>query len=353
MISVIIPSRNNPEAIQRLRAWLAPEAEVIVIDNGDAPFNYSHMCNTGARTSSGDLLLFLNDDVECPSSDTGWMQSMVDIAMRPEAGAVGIKLLYPGAQHLIQHAGVVTDIRGPVHIWKNSCDDEVMADGANRGVHEVPAVTGAAMMVRRELYALVGGLDEEMPVSFNDIDCCYSLSDLGYRNYIDCEHYLVHHESATRDATLGEEHARSLARLYRKHPDLITVDEPHPDRRSLRRIDINGIREDACIQEGFEVVVATCIEGYAVVLGSDNHLYRTRVLVQSCDSGETWELPHRAVLRPDIAEALPDQTGVGSCGFRVALNRPLKEGCYRLGIMAVSKNHRQRFIHWNDHLMYV
>ena len=57
------------------------------------PFNFSKMCNIGAENAKGELLLFLNDDMEIMQPD--WLDKMAEKALLSYAGAVGTKLLYP------------------------------------------------------------------------------------------------------------------------------------------------------------------------------------------------------------------------------------------------------------------
>ena len=69
----------------------------------DRPFNFSAACNAGAAAARGDLLLFLNNDIEVIHAD--WLDELIRWAQRPDVGIVGAKLLYP--DRTIQHAGVV------------------------------------------------------------------------------------------------------------------------------------------------------------------------------------------------------------------------------------------------------
>ena len=67
-------------------------------------------------------------------------------------------------------------------------------------LQELSAVTGACLMVRRDVYELAGGLNEELAVAFNDIDFCLRVRELGFRNlwtpFAEC----YHHESISRGA---------------------------------------------------------------------------------------------------------------------------------------------------------
>jgi GT2 family glycosyltransferase len=123
---------------------------------------------------------------------------MVGLALQPDVGAVGAKLLYPDGT--VQHAGTVAGLFGvAAHGYLREARE---ADGylfQLQSVREVSAVTAACLVMRRELYLKVGGLDEaELPVAFNDVDLCFRLLQAGYRNVWTPYAELVHRESASR-----------------------------------------------------------------------------------------------------------------------------------------------------------
>lgn len=243
-VSVIIPSKDNPDLLKQCIDSLYSVCvsgscpEVVCVDNGSdpssveeiekyfelmrgkgmnikylyekAPFNFSHMCNSGAKAASGAYLLFLNDDTEFTdgsvrcSEKENLIEVMAGFASRSYAGAVGAKLLYPydeageRGEMLLQHAGVVNVRMNPWHILKGLDDREEHYYGYNRGVLNVSAVTGACLMVARDRFEMMGGFSEELPVNFNDTDICYRLLEAGFYN-IECNDlYLIHHESVSR-----------------------------------------------------------------------------------------------------------------------------------------------------------
>lgn len=70
--------------------------------------------------------------------------------------------------------------------------------GRMRLTAQSTAVTAACLVVRRHAWDEVGGLDEGLPVAFNDVDFCLRLAARGYRNLWVADAELYHHESATR-----------------------------------------------------------------------------------------------------------------------------------------------------------
>lgn len=222
-VTVIVPTRNRLEllrtCIEGLERTDYPAMEVIVVDNGsddpatlkylcalnpsrfhvlrdDGPFNFSRLNNRAARMASGELLCLLNNDIEMLAPD--WLAIMAHQALRPEVGAVGACLLYPDGR--IQHAGVVLGIcGGAAHAHRLL---RLHDEGYFRR-HALPqfvsAVTAACLVVRRDRFEAVGGLDEkEFAVAFNDVDLCMRLNKRGWQSLYEPRAVLVHHESVSR-----------------------------------------------------------------------------------------------------------------------------------------------------------
>lgn len=173
------------------------------------PFNYSAINNFAAAHASGDILGLINNDVEV--IDGGWLSEMISHALRSEIGCVGAKLYYPDGS--LQHAGVVLGIGGVAgHSHKYFPGNSEGYFGRLRTQHNVSAVTGAALIVRKAVFDKVGGLDEErLTVAFNDVDFCLKVRQAGYRNLWTPFAGLYHHESKTRGAENTPEKAARFA----------------------------------------------------------------------------------------------------------------------------------------------
>ena len=238
---VVIPSRNQAELLEQCLFSLVDTCgslslEILVVDNGStepefedllqrwgaslgsrfgvlcdpSPFNWSQLNNRGAAGATGDLLLFLNNDIE--AQRPGWLDAMAAQALRPAVGAVGALLHYPDGT--LQHAGVVVGMHGGAdHAYRHLLPNHGVHRGRSRCLSGWGAVTGACLMVRRELFERVGGFDEALPVEFNDIDFCLRLGQLGYRHVIPPEAVLVHHESQSRDAKSSSTARAALLRM--------------------------------------------------------------------------------------------------------------------------------------------
>jgi GT2 family glycosyltransferase len=236
-VSILIPTKFRVDLLEKCLSGLAkstsyPNFEVIVVDNGcedprllevvqtasasisvkrildTQPFNFPRLNSTGARHSTGEIILLLNDDIEPIEPD--WLTRMVATAMRSDVGAVGARLLYPDRS--IQHAGVMMGIGGVCgHMWKGKTEAEAALIPQIVYPGTRLAVTAACLAVRREVYDQVGGLDEALPVALNDIDFCLKLHASGLRNIYRGDAVLIHHESQSRG--LDDESAKKQRRL--------------------------------------------------------------------------------------------------------------------------------------------
>jgi GT2 family glycosyltransferase len=245
-VTVVIPTRDRPELLARATAGLLyrtdyPQLEVLIVDNDSidpwalslfrmlrkdervrvatlpGPFNYAALNNAGVREATGDIILLLNNDIDV--TDDGWLREMVSHVLRPDVGAVGAKLIYEDGR--IQHAGVVLGVgrahagRGVAgHFGHYAETDEEGHLGQYLVTREVSAVTGACLMVRRDVYLAAGGLDEEhLPVSYNDVDLCLHIREQGLRIVWTPFAELYHLESASRG---GVQSLEQVARAERE-----------------------------------------------------------------------------------------------------------------------------------------
>jgi glycosyltransferase involved in cell wall biosynthesis len=164
----------------------------------DRPFNFSEKCNLGAVHASGELLLFLNDDVEVITPD--WMESMMGFFQESDVGAVGCELLFEDGR--IQHVGHAMVGGNPCHLMfgrSPRSDANRMAVWLDR---EVAGVTAAALLCPADVFDEVGGFSLELPGNYNDVDLCMKIRSTGRRIVVTPHARLHHFESATRDPTV-------------------------------------------------------------------------------------------------------------------------------------------------------
>jgi hypothetical protein len=177
--------------------WLEKEPQRFSVIPCDLEFNYSLINNIGVSKTQGEYILLLNNDTEILSSD--WLEALLEYAQLPEVGAVGAKLLYP--DRTIQHGGVIIGVRGvAAHVCQNFPAEHAGYFGNLQIVTNYAALTGACLMVSREKFLSVGGLNEHLKVAFNDVDFCLKLVEKGYYNVYIPHVEIIHHESKTRGA---------------------------------------------------------------------------------------------------------------------------------------------------------
>lgn len=224
LVSIIIPTKDNVSYLSRcidsvLRVSWEKNIQIIIINNRSEKaqtyryfdtvssvrqievidymheFNYSAINNFAVKYAKGEYLVFLNDDTEVISPD--WLERMVWWLRNDRIGCVGAKLLYP--DKTIQHIGVATGVgMGASHY---DIGNTVNAPGyfdMNVIPRETSAVTAACVGVRKRTYLRIGGFDEKMAISFNDVELCTRLRSLGYENVIDPDILLYHYESKSR-----------------------------------------------------------------------------------------------------------------------------------------------------------
>jgi len=210
---VVDNGSTEPALASLLAQWQARLGDRLRVLRDAQPFNWSQLNNAAAQHCTSELLLFLNNDIE--AQQPGWLETMAAQAQRPAVGCVGAALLYPDGT--LQHAGVVVGMHfGADHAYKGLPRDHGVHRGRSSYLSDWGAVTGACLMVRRDLFERLGGFDPALPVEFNDVDFCLRLAQLGYRHVIDPAATLIHHESQSRDASGSLTAGPALALMQRR-----------------------------------------------------------------------------------------------------------------------------------------
>ena len=164
------------------------------------PFNFSKKCNIGAENSSGEVIIFLNDDTKIISPSA--ITELSGTAMLNEIGAVGAKLYFPNKT--IQHAGIIVMGGNVGHAYFKQ-NNPKGPYGDLSSVHEVSGVTGACLAQRKEVWESLGGWDLDFSNSYNDVEYCFRIRENGYRILQNNLVELIHFESLTRDPTFSPE----------------------------------------------------------------------------------------------------------------------------------------------------
>lgn len=359
LVSIIIPSKDNMDMLRQCILSISKYTdytnyELIVVDNGSDgnnrsaiesflsehgtmyiydsfPFNFSKMCNIGAQASNGQYLLFLNDDIEITSPE--WLRRMLGQAQQEHTGAVGAKLYYPNS-NIIQHTGVSVIKEGPSHDFLRVPDVGSSCFGLTLTDRNCTAVTGACLLVSKDIFSAVEGFDENLTIGYNDIDLCYKICEQGYYNVIRNDVICYHHESYSRgndNADKGKQERLESERkkLYEKHPrydgkDLfrnenlkiyspcLTLEEAYPqiDIVTLEGAVING-EGVVEIKENRETVL---IGGWSLIENESNQ-QSERYLIITDRYGLNYRIPLVKVPRPDLNEFLKSENEWLYSGF--------------------------------------
>jgi glycosyltransferase involved in cell wall biosynthesis len=228
LVSLLIPTRDALEVLELcIKSILAKTTyrnyEIIILDNESSkfatldyferiqakhsnirvvpyhsPFNFSAINNFGVELAKGEVIGLINNDVEVITPE--WLTEMTSHALRPEIGCVGAKLYY--RDESIQHAGVIVGVGGVAgHSHKYYRRSSPGYFGRLQLVQNLSAVTAACLLVRKQVYNEVGGLEENgLRVAFNDVDFCLKVREAGYRNLWTPHAELFHYESKSRGA---------------------------------------------------------------------------------------------------------------------------------------------------------
>ena len=202
LVSILIPTRNNEKILQRCIESLENNTtyknwEIIIIDNNSTkiktkkyyeslshkiinfnePFNFSKMNNLAVKHAKGELLLFLNDDTQIINSES--LEEMVNLCSQNHVGAVGAKLIY--SDDTIQHAGIAFLKTGAgFHPFQRINESKGGYYNLINVTRECSAVTGACLLVRKEIFDKVNQFDEDFDLYYGDSDLCLKIIQLGF-----------------------------------------------------------------------------------------------------------------------------------------------------------------------------
>lgn len=259
-VAIVIPTKNHGALVQQCiesieKTVLDIDYQIVLVDhdsddpasvayfdslrerfvvlNYSGPFNFSAINNWAIRQISSDFthFLFCNNDIE--AIEVGWLGRMLELGQRADIGAVGAKLLYPGAE-ICQHAGVGVGLFGAAEHYgkfmKNHLPDGAIEQGYMGGMivnREMSAVTAACVLVRRDVFLEVDGYDEQLAVGFGDVDLCLKIRAANYL-VVFCAHaLLIHHESISRGKSTTDPHPEDSARFTQRWREMIATGDPY------------------------------------------------------------------------------------------------------------------------------
>ena len=248
-ISVIIVNHNAGAALDNCLASVIDKVfEVVVVDNHSEPENFEPVvscfekytpfrvvrllkntgfsagCNAGVAVSSGDYLLFLNPDCICLAD---LFEKLAEVLNNnPQAGIVGGMLL--GEDCKEQGGGrraepsiwrAFTRASGLWRVWRRG-DYHLDHQKTSKEPVEVDAVSGACLMIRREVFKEIGGFDEGYFLHCEDLDLCLTAKRRGWQVF-SCPDARVFHSKGvcgTGKSLFVEWHKhRGMLRFFKKH----------------------------------------------------------------------------------------------------------------------------------------
>lgn len=441
LVSIIIPSKDNTHILECCLKTLClytayRNFEIIIVDNGsqneaklciknilsniqtDYPdieteyiyepmeFNFSKMCNIGAKHAKGKYLLFLNDDIEILQNEAMWLNRMLEKAVLPHVGAVGAKLLYPKKNlhdyYQIQHVGITNMGIGPAHKLCGCADKGNLYHGHNKITYDMIAVTAACLLISKDKFCKVNGFDEILKVAYNDVELCFKLYEAGFYNVQCNEAVLIHHESVSRGQDISGEKQKRLEEekriLYEKHIGLKGIDAFYSPNLVQNRKDINytcnfipkyekqvlfkelskadkrklpktyknkyirkltreslmmaNIDNMICQTDGNKKILA--LNGWAIQRNTDNGNWVRNVILKNMDNGSIYISEALPVFRKDVAETFKNQgTRLALSGIHIEADiSSLPKGQYQLGIW-ISKTSAKGYLTWNNSVMLI
>ena len=269
LVSILIPNKDERDSLDKclksIAAGTYDNIEIIIIENNSTEpetfeyykslperydekfrggikvvswesngvFNYSAINNYGRANAKGEYIVLLNNDIEIISRD--WIEEMLSVCTRRDAGIVGAKLYYP--DDTIQHAGIVAAIGG--HARGVASNMLVGLDRYGDGdymhkasvMQDYSAVTAACLMIKASVYDRIGGFEERLTVAFNDVDLCLKARKAGYLVVYDPYVEAYHYESKSRGQEDTEEKVRrfqdEIEYMRSKWNDIMRYGDPY------------------------------------------------------------------------------------------------------------------------------
>ena len=189
------------------RPWLAGLAAPCRVLLNDRNLGFAGACNRGAAAARGEFLFFLNNDLVLLPR---WLEPMLAAFTRlPDAGLVG-NVQRQFASRELDHAGIGIGADGkPVHLKARPAESPLTP-----GYAAVPAVTGACLAVPSELFARLGGFDEDFHNGGEDVDLGFRARAIGRTTWTALASEVLHHGSASPGRKAHDE--TNSYRLFRK-----------------------------------------------------------------------------------------------------------------------------------------
>lgn len=202
---LLVSNNSSAEELAKIHLYAKEYPDLIRVVEYNHPFNYQKMNNWAVKKSTGETIMFLNNDTELRPNSVGLIEKMYEKCHQRDIGIVGCLLLY-GDEKTIQHAGVYLMPEGMAdHMYITK---RYSAALAQKNEDEFPyditedrkltAVTGAVNLIQRSKFEKIGMYDERFIIGGGDVDLCIRLNKGGYQTWYVSGGYILHKESQSR-----------------------------------------------------------------------------------------------------------------------------------------------------------
>jgi len=235
---IIVSDNNSTDGTVDMLKKLKTENFQLIENKNNLGFSKAN--NVGVKKASGRYLLFLNPDTVVHENTLEGMVEFMD--EYHEAGAATCKLVMPNGQiDDASHRGSPTPWNALAHFsglsklfGKTKLFGGYNLDYLNLNeMHEIEALAGAFMLVRRKAGEEVGWWDEDYFFYGEDLDFCYMLKEYGWKIYYVPQYSVLHYKGVSggikkvsKDITTADEETktrsqrerfRAMRLLYKKH----------------------------------------------------------------------------------------------------------------------------------------
>jgi len=188
---IVVDDASTDETPAALLRWTQTDARIRVLRN-EQNKGFIGSCNAGAEAAHADVLVFLNNDT---LPQPGWLPPLLRVLReRPDAGAVGGKLIYPDGT-LQEAGGIIFSDGSGCNFGRN---DKAPNAPLYNFLREVDYCSGALLATPRTLFLSLGGFDSRYaPAYYEDTDYCFSLREMGRKVYYQPESVIIHFEGVS------------------------------------------------------------------------------------------------------------------------------------------------------------
>lgn len=277
---IIVGDDCSDDEIKDLKKY----AENIRIIRNEKNLGFIRNCNHAAKYAKGKYIVFLNNDTQVQEK---WLESLVELIESDETiGMVGSKLVYPDGT--LQEAGGI--------IWRDGSGwnygrNKSPLDSEYNYVKDVDYISGASIMVGKELWEKIGGFDERYcPAYFEDSDLAFAIRKKGYRVVYQPLSVLVHFEGVSNgtDENSGLKHYQvvnkekfvekwknELEQQYASEVDVFKARDRSKDKKTIVVIDhyVPQYDKDAGSKTTVQYLKMFVKKGFNVKFVPDNFYY--------------------------------------------------------------------------------